>query len=215
MSILSRSPSSGRTSICSGAAISSTYVLTSASCILQSSQYELRSASVNFYTGGRVVISREGHAHPEYDQYTQSNNFGLIRVSAINTVSILLLPAVSNVILPGRQTIVSGWGLASNNEISPVLQYTHGNILDSNDQNCKYNFNNMTVNSSRLCATFSGQYRCAGDFGSPLVIQVNRTNYLVGIASLNPRDVRCYNSTTLFSGITPAVREWIGDIVGV
>lgn len=215
MAIVSRSPQSGRTYICSGAAVASGWILTSATCVLQSSQYEIRFASVNFYTGGRVVVSNVGHAHPEYNPFTQLNNFGLIQATGVGSNTayrVLILPYNSNLVLSGRHSIVTGWGLTANSEISPVLQYAYGSILNSNDPACKYNFNNVTVASARLCASFSGQRRCAGDTGSPLVIRGNRTDYLVGVASFSPESGRCDRSTSLFADFTPVVRSWINTI---
>lgn len=194
-----------------------TWILTSAACVLQSSQYEVRVNSVNFYTGGSVVISRVGHAHPEYDPFTQLNNFGLIQATVPVSTSerLLVLPSNLNLVLIQRQSIITGWGLTPNNEISPVLQFARGTILNSEDRNCRFNFNNVTINTPRMCAAFSGQTRCSGDTGSPLVIQANRTNYLVGVASFTPQNGRCERSISLFGSLTPAVRNWFTEITGL
>lgn len=215
VAIVSRSPQSGRSSICSGAVVASGWILTSATCVLQSSQYEIRIASVNFYTGGRVVVSHVGYAHPEFNPVTQLNNIGLIQATGVGSSSsyrVLILPSNSNLVLYGRQSIVTGWGLTTNSEISPVLQYAYGSILNSYDRACKYNFENVTVDSARLCASFSGQRRCAGDTGSPLIVRANRTDYLVGVASFSPDSGRCDRSTSLFADFTPVVRAWINEI---
>lgn len=194
------------------------WILTSATCVLRSSQYEIRTGSVNFYTGGRVVVSTVAYAHPEFNAVTQLNNFGLIQANGVGgqqDYRVALLPSDSDLVLSGRQSIVTGWGLTTDSDISPVLQFAHGTILNSSDHACKYNFNNVTVDSSRLCASFSGQYRCAGDTGSPLVIRANRTDYLVGVASFSAESAKCNSSTSLFADLTPVVRSWIEEVAGI
>lgn len=216
VSIVSRSPQSGRTNLCSGSVIAKDWVLTSATCVLESNQYELRFVSVNFYTGGTTSTSRVGYPHPDYDLYTQQFNLGLIQSTTFGVTVLQLLPLNAGLVLTGRQSIVTGWGF-NNGEISPVLQYERGTILDSEDPKCKYNFNNATVGFiGRLCATFSRQYECVGDSGSPLLIQANRISYLVGVASFNStRNGECKRSTSLFAGLTPVAREWIVEITGI
>lgn len=214
IAIVSRSPQSGRVTICSGSSPVSNWVLTSATCVLTSTNYELRSGSVNFYTGGNTVTSNEGIVHPLYDAFTQDNNFGLIRAIGLGAKILPLVHVKDNIVLPGRQSTIAGWGLTTTNEISPVLQYAQGSIKKPGDPICRYNFNNVTNESSRLCATFRGQRSCAGDTGSPLVIQVNRAVFSVGVASFSPLATECENSTSLFTGFSALTREWIKNTTG-
>lgn len=191
-------------------------MITSAACASRSSAHTIRSASVNFYTGGVSVISRVAFIHPRYDPSTQENNIGLIQAPGLASTRIQLLPRRVNIDLRRQQTTVAGWGLSSTNQQSPVLQFTRGFILDSNDSNCRNNFNNIAQrNVDRLCATFSSQRSCTGDTGSALVIQVNRTNFLVGIAALPAQVETCARSISLFSGITTETRNWITEITNL
>lgn len=191
-------------------------MITSAACASRSSALTIRSTSVNFYTGGFAVVSRVAFIHPRYDSSTHENNIGLINAPGLSSTRILLLPRRVNVDLRRQQTTVAGWGLSATHQQSPVLQFTRGFIQDSNDANCRNNFNNIAQhNSDRVCATFSSQRSCTGDTGSALVIQVNRTNFLVGIASLPAQDRTCARSTSLFSGITTETRDWITEITNL
>lgn len=214
VSIVSRSPRTGRMFICSGAIINSGWVLTSATCVSQSTQYEVRFNSVNFYTGGVVTTSRVGHVHPQYDSVSQLNNLGLIQAYTYSAAAINLLPTEMGSQLYLRKAFVVGWGLL-HNDISPVLQLAWGRTLEPEDPICKHNFNNVAVNTNRLCATFSGQPGCAGDTGSPLIIDVNHTIWLIGVSSFDAQYKGCEKSTSLFSGLTSDAREWIREMAGV
>lgn len=214
--IVSREPETGQLSLCSGSLLGTYWVITSATCVLQSSVYEIRSGSVNFYTGGTASISRESYVHPGYNPNTKANNIGLIRNSVADGTKIPLYPSRLNLDLTRHQAIVAGWGLGRTNQMSPVLQFARGSILHSNDTTCKNNFNHISKNNiDRTCATFYGQLSCTGDSGSALVIEENRQKYLVGIATFAARKGKCLRSTSLFSGITPDTRAWINDITNL
>lgn len=192
------------------------WVFTSASCALQSSSYDIRSDSVNFYTGGWVVKSQESYVHPSYNPVTRANNIALIRAPGLSAKVIPLMPNKWNLDLTRRQAVVAGWGLSATNEVSPVLQFARGFILNSNESGCKNNFNNIAQNNNdRLCATFSGQRACTGDTGSAIIVEEKSVYYLVGIASFTARDGACTRSTSLFSGITQETRQWLFAVTGI
>lgn len=171
---------------------------------------------MNFYTGGWVVNSRESHVHPNYNPITRANNIALIRAPGLSGKVIPLMPSRWNLDLTRRQAVVAGWGLSPTNEVSPVLQFARGFILNSDETGCKHNFNNIAQNNNdRLCAQFNGQRACTGDTGSAMVVEENRVDYLVGIATFTARDGACTRSTSLFSGITPETRQWLFAVTGI
>lgn len=216
LAIVSKSPKTGQQLLCSGSILANYWLITSATCVLQSSVYEIRSDSVNFYTGGLASTSRVSYVHPGYNPYTKANNIGLIQTTVTRETKIPLYPSRWKLDFPRQQAAVAGWGLSQTNRISPVLQFARGFILDSNDTTCKNNFNHISKNNiDRTCATFYGQRSCTGDSGSALVIEVNRQKYLVGIATFGARNGKCLRSTSLFSGITKDTRTWIYEVTGL
>lgn len=216
LSIVSRSPKTGQLLICSGSILGVNWLITSATCVLHSSVYEIRSGSVNYYTGGVASISRTSYVHPGYNPDTEANNIGLIERSARGGTEIPLYPSRWDLDLTRQQTIVAGWGLSKTNQISPVLQFARGLILDSNDTTCKNNFNQISENNTdRMCAKFYGQRLCTGDTGSALVVEVKNDQYLVGIATFGASNGNCSESTSLFSAITSETRDWIYEISGL
>lgn len=209
VAILPRIPQNNRTVLCSGAFIAKGWVLTTAICVLQSYEYEVRFGSVNHYTGGSVVISREAYVHPDYDSLSQRSNIGLIRTSLYGGATIDLAPVSWNA--TGRFSLVSGWSQLYGSP-SPILQYAFGNIIGPFDLNCLGYYGKDVVDpSERLCASFTELSVCVGDSGSPLIIW---TSYLVGVSSFNAEDRRCKSSYSLFVSLTQRLRDWIVEVTG-
>jgi len=220
VSITSQSSLTGETYVCSGTLISSFWVLTSASCVTQSQVYRLRFGAVTYYTGGAEQTSHEAYIHPFYNPNNNTNDVALIRIpssSGIGTQlsSFIRLAAISqnNATLNSRVVSIPGWGRTVLGDISPVLQFGYGQILQYNHPNC----NNRTgPGSPLLCATIFSQSAksCVVDSGSPLVIQISRTFQQVGVATFDSSSGNCKNSVSLFTNIY-SVREWISNITSI
>lgn len=184
VSIRAGSPSNGRFQIYSGAIISSNFVLTSARCALNNQEFHLRFNSVTHYTGGETQISYDARIHPNYNPQTFTNDVGLIRLPQALT-SILTrrieLPTSANLNLDGRVAVLTAWGRDQSGETSPVLQYAWTHISLANAPRCRnlWSSNGQlppASDNTAICATeiFEAQppsRLCAGDSGSPLVVQ--------------------------------------------
>lgn len=203
---------------CSGAALNNQWVLTSASCVLRAIRYEIRHSSLLHYTGGQVVVSHEAYIHPFFNETNNQNNVALIfaPVSLSSTKWLEVLPPQwLNADLTYNRTVVSGWGrLTGLQEVSPVLQFARGEVISNTSTACIYNFNySVSDRNDLLCAHFSGQKNCAGDTGSPLIVNINRKWYLAGVAVFNTRLYNCQSETSLFTPVY-AFHQWLVGVTG-
>lgn len=208
VSVIPRAPQNNRTLICSGSVVAKKWVLTTATCVLQSTEVEIRFASVNHYTGGTFLISRETYIHPFYNAETRSNNVALIQTPISAGTVIALAPANWN--LTARFSTLSGWGELYEGP-SPVLQYAYGEIAESDRKSCRYKYGDLLING--MCVVIDGRM---ADLGSPLTVSEKRINYLAGIASV-PGDLTLYNNEphALFVILTRSIRDWITELTGI
>lgn len=181
----------------------------------------MRFNSVAHYTGGETQISYDARIHPNYNPRTFINDIGLIRVpQALTSIATrrIELPNTQNVNLDGRVAVLTAWGRDQSGETSPVLQYAWTHISLATAQRCRnlWSSNGQlppSADNTAICATeiFEAQppsRLCAGDSGSPLVIQDGRNLLLVGIGIFNSFDTECRENTSLFTRIS-GVRDWI------
>jgi len=226
VSIRAESTAGGSLRICSGAVLSPTFVITSARCALRNQVFHLRFNSVTHYTGGDIKTSYDARIHPQYNPENSTNDVALIRINpplhpqAARPIKLpnQNVPAQSLGDLNGRVAILTAWGRDLSGDFSPVLQYTWTQINNASTPVCRELFQNQhgsgqRIDDSVLCATEINAVRqrhrfCAGDNGSPLVVQTNDAFILVGLGVFNAHDDHCPNATTLFTNIA-SVRDWI------
>lgn len=199
---------------CSGTIVTSYWVLTSATCISRASIFEIRYDSILHYTGGRVFTSYEAYIHPFFNASNNQNNVALIYSPSLpaSNRQILFLPrSLGYPDLTRNTTVVVGWGRSSSlQQISPLLQFAYGQVAQKSA--CRYNWNGTADDRNDiLCVGFRTQRRCAGDTGSPLLVQKQRVWYLVGVAAFDAGLDICQHSLTLFSPLY-TFRQWVANV---
>lgn len=205
---------------CSGAAITTSWVLTSATCVSRASTFQLRYSSLLHYTGGLVSTSLEAVIHPFFNATTNQFNVALIfdqRGGVPNNLVLRLLPRnLPNPNLNNNFTVVPGWGRLGNlQRISPVLQFATGRILSNASALCRNNWAGSTAGRNDvMCASFNDQQGCVGDTGSPLVVLVQRVWHLAGVAAFDAASPACRQSTTLFTPLY-SYRQWITNVTRI
>lgn len=168
------------------------------------------------YTGGFLIESNAAFIHPQFNPNNLTNNVALIQLPhrpiqpSIQGINLAIL----GIDQPNARLVtVTGYGLTRSNNTSPVLQFAYGQILPNNNDECARSRNVTSVNSNFLCASVFRQPRiCAGDTGSPVVVQHNRQLHVIGIGSHNPNDPECRHSTTLYVRVT-SVLSWINEVI--
>lgn len=215
--------------MCSGSIISSTWVLTAASCTIRHQRYDLRFASITFYTGGFTLTSHVALTHPQYNPVTRQFDAALIQLprnilSSDGVWAAINIPTVGqvsqNIDFANQISRVVGYGRIGNRQ-SPVLQFENIRIIRNAEAEClsALTSNNITqaTITGFLCASRLQQFNqtssCSGDIGSPLFItETNNRLVQVAIGTFDADNFGCVRSTTVFTRIIDVAR-WIRQII--
>jgi len=215
--------------VCSGSSISSSWVLTAASCTIRHQRYDLRFSSITFYTGGFTMTSHVALTHPQFNPVTRQFDAALIQLPRAilssdgiwTPINIPTTGQVSqNIDFANQISRVIGYGRIGNRQ-SPVLQFENIRIIRNVEPECQnaLNANNITqvARVNFLCASRLQQFNqtnsCSGDIGSALfVTETNNRVVQVGIGTFDADHFGCIRSTTVFTRLIDVAR-WIRQIV--
>jgi secreted trypsin-like serine protease len=146
-------------SICGGAIISDSYIMTAAHCVTRASAYNITAyvGSTGLFRGQPRSVSRI-YSHPQYYKDPSGgslNDIALLKLStplnmADQTLAKVCLPKV-NVVLPDNTDVIGiGWGtLREGGVASQTLQQVTMQAINSTTQWCKSAARNMTT---QFCA---------------------------------------------------------------
>ncbi|KAG7168268.1 ovochymase-2-like [Homarus americanus] len=166
---------------CSGVLVTDRSVLTAAHCISNktNSDYLIKLGEHDITKVSRVYTRHpdESVLHPDYEDSPRTNDIAIIRFD--NPFNFNGPPLLRPICLPGlldnfngKEATVVGWGRTSQDSLSSVLLEL--NLTIHSEEDC---FDNL------LCAGESGEGICPGDYGGPLMVDVNGRKIIVGIAS--------------------------------
>lgn len=169
------------------------------------------------------TLSSNIRIHPEYNNVTNVNNIALIYIDDMPAsltdhvnVGYISLPtedeAKTN--LTGRDIVISGYGLISDETKIDLIMHHTTVKLTSNDvcKNVDFNPGRYNVTDSSLCIDTTGGKSPCGDLGGPMTIEIGSKKVLVGIIGLEP-----FPCTVGYPVIADSVfyhREWIEKISG-
>lgn len=209
---------SNEESLCSGSLIHSLWVITTASCVFSSRSLRLRFGSVTYYTGGVVLHNISIHFHPEYNPYEKTNDVALLRLShsvsdLLPGISLIELANLNITALHNHLIKTIGYGLSDSLNVSPVLQFSYGELLPNSDPRCKNDWDDILIGPNFLCASIyqeeaDAYATCAGETGSPLVLDIEGKSQLIGIAIFNAGNSLCQDATSLYTNLA-TVAGWI------
>lgn len=112
--------------------------------------------------------------HPSYNGNSQINDFMLIRISGVSTISpVILADGTENLPLdsdPNQMLNVMGWGATSSGGSgSPRLLEAAVKYVPNNQ--CANNYGPGQIFSMMMCAASPNKDSCQGDSGGPLIIK--------------------------------------------
>uniref|UniRef100_A0A182QFA4 Peptidase S1 domain-containing protein n=1 Tax=Anopheles farauti TaxID=69004 RepID=A0A182QFA4_9DIPT len=199
---------------CSGAIISSRYVLTAAHCtraIPNVSRVQALVGDHDYRTGLDTPYSAIYNierivAHEYYSEQSRDNDIALLRTTAEmdfnRGVGPICLPfSYSTYSFAGLLVDIAGWGTTSfGGQMSTVLRKTTLTVLQNANCTAPY------VNDQKVCTFAVGRDSCQYDSGGPLFLRGVQRMYTIGIISYGSA---CAASTPSVASRVTYYLNWI------
>ncbi|XP_042869283.1 transmembrane protease serine 9-like [Penaeus japonicus] len=202
-----------QTPYCGGSLVNNLYVVTAADCVQNVAEFQIILGEHDYTKVSRVYVRTADQVsiHPSYNSQTKENNIAVIRLSSpvnLNAdipVKPVCLPDASDD-FSGRTAVATGWGLMAEGGLSsPALREVELTVLSEGD--CP------ATSSTMLCAgePEGGKGICNGDFGGPLVVDVDGQYVLAGVASHGTGCARA-GQPGVFTDVTSFI-DWMTPII--
>ncbi|KAM4618113.1 ovochymase-2-like [Discoglossus pictus] len=212
----------GSTHMCDGALISEDWVLTSASCMFDRSEFRdlwLVVAGIHDLTGSEYVQKRSVKLvviQSEFESTTFDYDLAMVLLADpfqfTKYIRPLCLPGQTHAPMPSSLCIVTGWGFygKGGKKKSTKLQQLEVPILAEDVCKELYETHDNDITPRMFCAGFpegKGNYICPGQTGSPLVClsEETQTYSMFGVVSFG---------ASCKEDVTPAVFTNVSALVG-
>ncbi|CAH4023114.1 unnamed protein product [Pieris brassicae] len=210
----------GSMSICGGALVSNTRVLTAAHCWWdgenQARSFTVVLGSLTIFSGGTRLATSDVVVHPSWNDKDIINDIAVVRISRVqftNNIQAITLPSISDVnnAFAGVTATATGYGKMKDSQkgFPKTTQLHHVNLKVLTNAVCQRTFSGITIHKSHLCT--DGTQRvgtCEGDSGGPLTTIVNNRRILIGIVSFGLSDGCERGTPSVYTRVTE-FRTWI------
>ncbi|CAF4956064.1 unnamed protein product [Pieris macdunnoughi] len=210
----------GWTSICGGALVSNTRVLTAAHCWWdgenQARSFTVVLGSLTIFSGGTRLTTSDVVVHPSWNSKDIINDIAVVRISRVqftNNIQAIPLPSISDVnnAFAGVTATATGYGKTKDSQsgFPKTTQLHHVNLKILTNAVCQRSFSDVTIHGSHLCTDGSQRVgTCEGDSGGPLTTIVNNKRMLIGIVSFGLGDGCERGTPSVYTRVT-AFLTWI------
>lgn len=206
--------------LCSGALVSSTWLVTAAHCVDGVGPDRVRMwaglTSLSERGEGNRLPVAEVIVHPGWNRSSYANDIALVRLAApwtgaanLQAISLPTTVDAANWPVQGSLGTISGWGVLSfGGQSTDQLQRADVHVLASPGAPCG-SYGPQFDPAVQLCAgELNGTVdTCQGDSGGPLVVVENGTPLLAGITSIG-NDCATPNYPGVYSRVTTFI-PWI------
>ncbi|XP_038222178.1 collagenase-like [Zerene cesonia] len=209
----------GWTSICGGALVSNTRVLTAAHCwwdgVSQAKSFTIVLGSLTIFSGGTRIATSDVVVHPSWNLNDYTHDVAVVRMSRVeynNNIQAIPLPTAADVNnnFAGVTATVTGYGKTSDAQTSfpTTTSLHHIDLKVITNAVCQKSFP-INIHGSHLCTDGSGRVgTCEGDSGGPLTAVVNNKRTLIGIVSFGLADSCQSGTPSVYTRVT-AFLTWI------
>lgn len=188
--------------------LNSHYVLTAARCVrdykLSQLSVVLNASSKDDSNSNRIEVART-ILHPDAPRYgfLLNNDLALVQLRKPVNLTEFSPACLSN--SAGKNNLYA-IGAGKNYKRTKTLQ--RGLFEEVATKDCQRKWPFWALTNKHICAGGDGKATCLGDFGGPLMSNVNGTHYVVGVSSYG----RCKgNVPSVFTRLVSVYIDWIMD----
>ncbi|CRK90321.1 CLUMA_CG004009, isoform A [Clunio marinus] len=216
-------------SLCGGSLIARNQVLTSAHCMVGTTNchviagaHDISTTEItqqrwrvfNLVTNPPSMFPNY-NIHQDYNPSNFHNDIGILRMNTqaeINeAVQLTVFPSIGNFeTFEGEIATVTGWGRISDNSqsTSSVLRSVQNNVITNNQ--CAAVYGNVIIESTLCMSTAGARGKCNQDAGGPLTVSRNGERIQIGIASFGAA-VGCQQGYPSGYARITSFRQWLQE----
>ncbi|XP_050669941.1 brachyurin-like [Leptidea sinapis] len=206
-------------SICGGALISNTRVLTAAHCWWdgenQASSFEVVLGSLTIFTGGTRITSKDVVVHSAWNVQDLTNDIAIVKITTVtfnSNINAIEIPAATdvNTDFAGTTATATGYGKTSDSQTSfPTSTSLYKvDLKVITNTVCQKSFN-IAISNGHVCTDGANKVgTCDGDSGGPLAVSWNNKTILIGIVSFGLEESCQSGTPSVFTRVT-AFLTWI------